>query len=151
MGMKDHKGHMECKCHEQKMEKCDMDKMVEMMGMCLMHADKLGLTDDQVVKLKSIHSSMEKKGIRFEADQKIAKIELMEIMGIKDFDLDKATASVQKMSDIGRDHHLGMLKSMKEARSILTDDQFKKMKEMMSTMMEKKMPKMKKHKGHHQD
>jgi Spy/CpxP family protein refolding chaperone len=150
MEMKEHEGHKECQCDEHKMEKGNMDKMGDMMGRCLKHADKLGLTDEQVVKLKVIHRAMEIKDIRLEADQKIAKLELMEIIEVKDFDLEKANAAVQKISDIERNKHLEMLKTMKEVRSILTDDQFKKMKEMMSMMMGDKKPEMKKHKEPHQ-
>lgn len=143
---KEMKGRNECQCNEHKMEKCDMEKMGDMMRMCLKHAGKLGLSGEQIVKLKAIHRSMEIKEIRLEADQKIAKIELMEIMEVKDFDLEKANAAAQKISDIGRDKHLEMLKSMKEVRSIITEEQFKKMREMMPMMMEGKKSEMNKHK-----
>ena len=55
----------------------------------------------------------------------------MEIMEVKDFDLEKASAAVKKIADIKTAHHLEMLKAMKEMRAVLTDEQFKKMKKMM--------------------
>lgn len=142
------KGHGDGHGHGMKMEMGNMDKMGDMMGMCAEHADKLGLTDEQVVKFKSIHRSLEKKLVKSKADQKIAEMDLMEIMEVKDFDLVKAGAAVQKISDLKTAQHLEMLNSMKEVRTMLTDDQFKKMKKMMTKMMEgKKMKKMmKKHK-----
>ena len=91
---------------------------------------------------------MKKKDARFKADWKIAEIELMEIMEVKDFDLEKANSAVKKMEEIKTAHHLEMLKAMKEMRSILTDEQFKKMKKMMSMKTGEKKPakrKMKKH------
>jgi len=115
-----------------------MDKMGEMMGMCLEHADEMGLTDDQVMKMRPAHREMQKKQARFKADLKIAEIELMEIMEVKDFDLEKASAAVEKIAEIKTAHHLEVLKAMKEMRTILTDEQFKKMKKMMSMKM---MPK----------
>jgi len=108
-----------------------MDKMGDMMGMCLEHADEMGLTDDQVMKMKPIHREMQKKHVRFKADVKIAEMELMEIMEVKDFDLEKASSAVKKIEAIKTAHHLEMVKAMKEVRSNLTDDQFKKMKKMM--------------------
>ncbi len=117
--------------HGQMMEMGTMDKMGDMMGMCIEHADKLGLTDDQIAKMKPLHSEMQKKQARFQADRKIAEIELGEIMEVKDFDLAKASAAVKKIEEIKTAHHLEMLKGMKEARTILTDEQFKKMKTMM--------------------
>lgn len=117
--------------HGQRMEMGNMDKMGDMMGICIEHADKIALTDDQIMKMKPIHREMQKKQARFKADQRIAEIELMEIMDVKDFDLEKASSQVKKIAEIKTAHQLEMLKAMKEMRTILTDEQFKKMKRMM--------------------
>jgi len=129
--------------HGQMMEMGSMDKMGDMMGMCIQHADMMGLTDDQIMKMKPLHREMQKKQARFEADKKIAKIELMQIMEVKDFDLEKASAAVKNISDIKTAYHLEMLKAMKEMRTIITDEQFKKMQKMMPMMpmkMDEKKP-----------
>lgn len=118
--------------HGHMMDMGSMDKMDDMMGMCLKHADRIGLSADQSDKLKPVHREMQKKQVRFKADQKIAELELMEIMDVKDFDLEKANAAVKKVAEIKTAHHLEMLTAMKEVRTILTEDQFKKMKKMMS-------------------
>jgi periplasmic protein CpxP/Spy len=117
-----------------------MDGMCDMMGSCLAQAGKLGLTDDQIMKMKPIHRDMQKMQARFKADLKIAEIDLMAIMDVKDFDLDKADAQVRKIGDMKTAHHLEMLKAMKEMRAILTDDQFKKMQQMMPMKMRGKTP-----------
>ena len=117
-----------------------MDMMGDSMAMCLDHADKLGLTDEQVKKITPIHREMKKKQIKFRADLQLAQMEYMEIMEVKDFDLEKAGASVKKIADMKTAHHLDMLKSMKEVRSILTEEQFKKMKKMMAMNMAEKKP-----------
>ena len=138
MPMKEHK-----EGHGQMMEMGNMDKMGDMMGMCIEHADKMGLTDDQIMKIKPVHREMQKKQARFEADKKIAKIELMQIMEVKDFDLEKASAAVKNISDIKTAYHLEMLKAMKEMRTIITDEQFQKMQKMMPMMpmkMDEKKP-----------
>jgi Spy/CpxP family protein refolding chaperone len=132
------KGHEEG--HGQMMGMGNMDRMGDMMGMCIEHADKMGLTDDQVMKMKPVHSEMQKKQARFQADRKIAEIELREIMEVKDFDLEKANAAVKKIGDIKTSHHLEMLNAMKEMRTNLTDEQFKKMKKMMPMKMDEKKP-----------
>jgi Spy/CpxP family protein refolding chaperone len=126
---------MPMKGHGQMMEMGNMDKMGDMAGMCIEHADMMGLTDDQIMKMKPIHREMQKKQARFKADQRIAEIELMEIMDVKDFDLEKASAAVKKLAEIKTAHQLEMLKAMKEMRTILTDEQFKKMKKMMPMKM----------------
>jgi Spy/CpxP family protein refolding chaperone len=134
------KGHGEG--HGQMMEMGNMDMMGGDM-MCMEHADKMGLTDDQMMKMKPIHREMQKKQIRSKSDLKIAEIELMEIMEVKDFDLDKATSAVKKIENIKISQHLEMLKAMKDMRAILTDEQFKNMHKMcMMKMGEKKHGKM---------
>lgn len=117
-----------------------MDRMGDMMGMCLANADKIGLTDEQVRKITPVHREMQKKQARFKADLKIAEIDMMEIMEVKDFDLEKASTTVKKIADIKTAHHLEMLKSMKEVRTVLTDEQFQKMKKMMLVKPDRKKP-----------
>jgi Spy/CpxP family protein refolding chaperone len=124
--------------HGQMSGTCSLDKMGDMMGMCMEHADKMGLSDDQMAKIKPIHHDIEKKQARYTADLKIAEIELMEIMEVKNFDLEKAGAAVKKSADIKTAHQMEMLKAMKEVHSILTEDQFKNMKKMMTMKQEKK-------------
>jgi Spy/CpxP family protein refolding chaperone len=136
---------MPMKGHGQMMKMGNMDMMGGDM-MCMGHADMMGLTDDQMMKMKPLHREMQKKQIRSNADLKLAEIELMEIMEVKDFDLDKATSAVKKIEDIKTAQHLEMLKAMKDMRAILTDEQFKNMQKMMSMKMgeeehEKKMDK----------
>jgi Spy/CpxP family protein refolding chaperone len=139
--------HMPMEEHGHMMESCAMcnkdkpgEEMGDMMHKCLEHADKLGLTEEQMDKIKPIHREMQKKQVRYMADLKIAKIEMMEIMEVKDFDLDKASAQVKKIADIETAQHLEMLKSMKEVHAVLTDEQFKKMKKMMHMKMEGEKP-----------
>ena len=112
------------------METGGMERMTENMGACLQHADKIGLTAEQVQKITPIHREMKKSQIRFQADLKLAEMEHMEIMEVKDFDLAKASESIKKIAELKTAHHLEMLKLMKEIRSNLTEEQFKKIKEL---------------------
>jgi len=50
---------------------------------------------------------------------------------VKDFDLEKAGSEVKKIAEIKTRYHLEMLKAMKEMRTILTEEQFAKIKKMM--------------------
>jgi len=126
--------------HGQMMEMGHMDRMGQMMGMCMEHADRMGLSEDQILKMKPLHREMQKKQARFIADQKIAEIELQEIMEVKDFDLEKAELAVRKISALKTDHHLEMLRAMKEMRTMLTEQQFKEMKKMMAGQMGDRKP-----------
>lgn len=123
--------------HGQMMGMGNMDMMGDDM-MCMEQSNKMGLTDDQMMKMKPLHREMQKKQIRSKADLKIAEIELREIMDVKDFDLDKASSAVKKIEDIKTARHLEMLKVMKDMRAILTDEQFKKMNRISMKVNEKK-------------
>lgn len=124
------------------MKGMNMDMMGDNIGMCLENADKIGLTEDQKSKILPIHREMMKLNARFKADIKIAEIELMEVMEPKDFDLEKAILATKKISDIRATYHSEMLRNMKKVRSILTEEQYKKMRSlMMDNMMGKKMMK----------
>jgi hypothetical protein len=124
--------------HGHMMEMGNMDSMGDMSSMCIEHAAKMGLTDEQIAKMKPLHIQMQKKQAQFKADQKIAELEKMEIMDVKDFDLEKAGIAVKKINDIKTAYQLEMLKGMKEMRTILTEDQFNKMKKMMMKYDSKK-------------
>lgn len=124
----------------QMQEKGYMDSMGDMMGMCLEHSDKIKLTDEQLMKMRPLHFEMLKRHARFKADLKIAEIELMEIMDVKDFDLEKASDAVKNVAAIKTANHLETLKTMKDMRTILTDEQFKKMKMMMAIKPDRKAP-----------
>jgi len=129
MGMKEHMtdhGHM--------METGNRDMTGGMIGLCLENADKIGLTDAQIKKIKPIHWEMRKTQARFNADLKIAEIELIQIMDRKDFDIEKASVTVKKISDIKTAHFLQMLQYMKEARNVLTEEQFNKINNMTMPM-----------------
>jgi Spy/CpxP family protein refolding chaperone len=134
---KEHRGG-----HVEKMERGHMDMMGDSLDMCVEHADIIGLSDAQITKMKPLHREMQKKHVRYIADLKIAELDLMGIMEVKDFDIEKATDAVKKIADIKTSHHLEMLKAMKEVRASWTEEQFGKMKKLMPMKPgEKKMHK----------
>jgi Spy/CpxP family protein refolding chaperone len=141
MSIKEHReshGHMMAEGH--------LDKMGDMMGMCSEHASMMGLSDDQVSKMKPAEREIQKKQARYKADVKIAEIELTEVMEVKDFNLEKATIAAKKIADIKTAHNLEMLKAMKDMRTMITDEQFTKMKKMMSMKPSDKRHEKKMHK-----
>ena len=133
----------ECNLQEHGMSHGDMghgDMMGGMMGMCIKNADKIGLSEEQKKKVTPLHNEMQKKQIRFQADLKIAQLEMKDIMEPKDFDIEKAKAAVKKTEDIKSAHHLEMLKAMKEVRSIFTEEQYQKLRTLMHKDMKSGKP-----------
>jgi Spy/CpxP family protein refolding chaperone len=118
----------------------NLDMMADNIGMCLENAGKIGLSEEQKNKLVPIHREILKKQARFKADLKIAEIDLMSIMEPKDFDLDKAILLTKKISELRTNHHIEMLKYIKEVRTILTEEQYKKIRAMMKSSHKKTTP-----------
>lgn len=102
-----------------------MDKMEDMVNMCLAHAGMMGFDNEQMAKVRPIRRDMQRKQIQYKSQLKLAEMDLAEIMEVKDFDLNKASAAVKNIADIKARYHLEMLKHMKDVRSIMTDSQFK--------------------------
>lgn len=127
--------------HGQMMEMGNM-YMMDCHMMCMENENRMGLTDDQMMKIKTLHREMQKKQIKFRADLQLADIELMEIMEVKDFDLEKATAAVKKIEGTKTAQHLEMLKAMKDMRAILTNEQFKNMHKMCMKPVDNKHERM---------
>jgi len=68
----------------------ELSTTAKVIGMCTEHPDKLALTDERIMKMKSADTEMKKKEARLTAELRIADKELMEIMEVEDFDLEKA-------------------------------------------------------------
>jgi len=100
-----------------------MDRMENMVGMCLAHIDQMGLSSEQQAKIKPIRREMLRKQVQFKAERKLAEMDLAEIMSEKDFDLEKASTAVKRISDIKTRHHLEMLKYIKQVHSIVPEGQ----------------------------
>ena len=98
-----------------------MDRMENMVGMCLAHIDQMGLSGEQLAKIKPIRREMLRKQVQFKAERKLAEMDLAEIMSEKDFDLEKASTAVKRISDIKTRHHLEMLKYIKQVHNIMPE------------------------------
>ncbi len=133
MGM-DHGGRMD-RDHGNRMDRDHGGRMGNMMGMCLEHAEEMGLTETQIAKMKATHRDIQRIQAKNEADRKIAEIDLKEVMEVKDFNLDLAGSLTRRIADTKTADRLEMLKGMKEMRSMLSDEQFKTMQKMMPMRM----------------
>ncbi|MGQ9632266.1 MAG: Spy/CpxP family protein refolding chaperone [bacterium] len=94
----------------------------------LKFAGELGLSADQTSKLKSISAAFEKEAAKINADIRVAEIELREALDKKDVNLSDVESIIKKSESLRSQLRLSMIKSQVEARSLLTDEQFEKLK-----------------------
>jgi len=90
-------------------------------------ANNIGLTADQVAKLKSIASSFEKESAKAGADLRVANVELREMLDRKDANIADIEAKVKQVESLESSLMLSMIKAQIEARNLLTDEQLNKL------------------------
>jgi len=105
--------------------------MGHMMGAGMKHmlyldqVTELNLSDDQVARLKAIHSACFKDSIRLAADIKIARFELSELLDGQSWTLKDAEPLVRKINKLQGDLQVRHFQGMSDARKVLTADQLK--------------------------
>ncbi len=88
-------------------------------------AAELGLSTDQVGKLKALHSDCRKDNIRNAAEAKIARLELADLLGNDNWLLKDAEAKVLKVQKLEGDIQIRHLQAVNAARKVLTAEQLK--------------------------
>jgi len=88
-------------------------------------ADELGLSTDQVSKLKALHSDCRKDNIRNAAEAKIALLELADLLSGDNWSLKDAEPLVRKVQKLEGDIQVRHLQAVSEARKVLTAEQLK--------------------------
>jgi periplasmic protein CpxP/Spy len=93
-------------------------------------AEQLGLTDEQKAQVRQIMLDTRKKNIDVEAKQKLARIELQELMGADTPDQKKIDAKVDELSQIRTTLMHNRINTLLAVQKVLTPDQRKKAKEL---------------------
>ena len=90
---------------------------------------KLGLTDDQISKIKAIHRENEKKKIRHSADLEIARIELEETLRSDEIDKSAIDELVDRMGELHKQQIRGSVDHLLAVREVLDATQIEKISE----------------------
>ncbi len=92
----------------------------------LQHAKEIGLTPDQISKLKALQLDFERADVRLDADIKIAKLELHALVEDDQADLSAIQAKVDQLKKAEGADVLAAIKSKRNAMALLTPDQREK-------------------------
>ena len=93
--------------------------------MFLDKAENLGLNNDQVTKLKAIHSDCRKDNIHNAAEVKISRLELTDLLSTNNWALKDVETMVRKIQKLEGDIQIRQLQGVSEARKVLTTEQLK--------------------------
>jgi Spy/CpxP family protein refolding chaperone len=89
----------------------------------------IGLTDAQVAEIRRIHTEAGKAGIRRNADLRIARMELRELLGAATVDEARFAARVKAISDLQAAAFKERTESQLAVRRLVTAEQFQKMQQ----------------------
>lgn len=92
----------------------------------LKHAKEIGLTPEQIGKLKALQLDFKRTEARLEADTKIAKLELHALMDDEQADLNAIQAKVEQLKKAEGACLFEAIKSKRSAMALLTPDQREK-------------------------
>jgi Spy/CpxP family protein refolding chaperone len=92
----------------------------------LKHAKEIGLTSEQVGKLKAIQLDFKRSEARLEADAKVAKLELQALLEDEKADLTAIQAKVEQLKKAEGACLFAAVKSKHTATALLTPDQREK-------------------------
>ncbi len=88
--------------------------------------EALGLTEDQVFKLKAIHAECRRENIRQEAEARITRLELKDLLDESNWIPAAAEKLIRKIKTIEGDMQVRHLRAVAEARKVLTPEQLRK-------------------------
>jgi Spy/CpxP family protein refolding chaperone len=101
----------------------------------LKHQKEIGLTEDQVAKLKAIHLDLDRTRIKVEADILVAERELTALVQDEKTDLAAIEAKVKQSETLEAGLRLAAIKAKRDAVALLTLEQREKEKTEHEKMM----------------
>lgn len=97
----------------------------------MMHAQELGISEEQVEKLRKRHTEARKEMIKLGSQKLIALIDLKDAVMREEMDLETARAKAQEAGRLKGEKLIVMIQAIHDMREILTPEQRKKVKEMV--------------------
>lgn len=127
-GMMGHRGMMGME------ERCMMH-MERMMGahlsLCIRNAEKLGLSDEQLERLRAVHDEQAKKLIRLRSEIQVLDVDLRSELAKASPDVSRVESLLKKREPLRTGFFLEGLKTRSEASKILTEEQRTRLHRMM--------------------
>lgn len=104
----------------------------------LMHQKEIGLSDEQVGKIKALQLELDKTRIRTEAEIEVAERELHEMIRDEKTDLAAIEAKLKQGANLEVGLRLASVKARRDAMALLTPEQREKEKAEHEKMMKKR-------------
>lgn len=98
--------------------------------------DELGLSDDQVNKLRDIQMDLTRSLIKISADLKIARLDYLRSMNTKPFNFEQIRANAKRLTDLRLQRKFAVIDAFEKAANVLNDDQKNRMADIIGGMID---------------
>jgi Spy/CpxP family protein refolding chaperone len=103
----------------------------------MMHADELGIGEDQIEALRSKHVEAKKKMIQIGCQIKMTMVDFKDAVMRDEIDVQTAESKARDIGKLKGDMLMTMIQTMQDMRQILTPDQRMKVKKMIMSWSKK--------------
>jgi len=116
-----------------KIPRCD--ELSQENHLYIMNAEKLGLSDEQIKRLREIKSECDRDFIRDRDNLRVAKLELDDLLKSDEIDMQKAGEKSREISELLHKVTIKRVKTKVRSMMILTDQQKEKAKELFGSQL----------------
>jgi Spy/CpxP family protein refolding chaperone len=114
----------------------DVERMMGAhLSMCIRHAEKLGISEEQIERLRAVHNEQAKKLIRLRSEIQVLNVDLRSELAKDSPDFSRVESLLKKREPLRTDFFLEGLRTRADASKILTAEQRKKLHKMMMEAM----------------
>jgi Spy/CpxP family protein refolding chaperone len=100
--------------------------------MIIRNREKLGLSSEQVRNLERLRNDFERESIRKEADIRVAKMDLDDLLAAQPVDMTRVEAKVREIERLRADLRFARIRTVQKGKEQLSADQRKKLEELLS-------------------
>ena len=105
-------------------------KLLKKMHMIFNHQDELGISDDQLDKIKDLKIALKKELIQKEADLDIVKVDIRSALYEDEINLDAVNKLIDQKYETKKSKSKKVVSTLAELKKILTKDQMDKLKDL---------------------
>ncbi len=103
----------------------------------IMHAEELGLSEDQIEALRNRHAEAKKQMIQIGSQIKMDMVDVHLAIMREEIDMKAAEAKIREIAKLKGDMFMAMVQAMHDIKHILTPEQRKKVKAMIMNWFKK--------------
>lgn len=112
------------------------DKLMKKAQMAIMNSEELGLSDEQVMALKDLKTSIKKDLIMKNAEIDVLKVDIKSLMWADTLDTEKINALIDKKYELKKAKAKAVVAGCDGIRKTLTEDQLSQMKTLCKKSMQ---------------